>query len=190
MKNLDPDQKVEFGAAIKEASNAGIILFNSLRDKEMTNRDDWLPLYHNEVIRIGSATRWGDKDERSKKGLSNYLFPGKDIPLTRGPELVSGSSLATAFAAGLAALIIYTTRVLPLLDVDLSVEAKAKLKSVTSREEIERIFKLLGGTQATGDASDLYVNPGEYFPSDPQADRAEKGDVELLKDFLKRLRVL
>ncbi|RSL54066.1 hypothetical protein CEP54_010073 [Fusarium duplospermum] len=73
------EQKTGLMDAIQKAYNKGIILSSSLNDKEVTLVRNWLLVKLTEVIRVGSATKWGDKTDFSKRESANYLFPGQDL---------------------------------------------------------------------------------------------------------------
>jgi hypothetical protein len=192
-KDSTTEQINLFTEAIQKASGAGIILLNSLNDTEMTTIDELFPIRLPEIIRVGSATKWGEKAESSKRGAANYLFPGQEIPLanTDGEnEVVSGSSIATAFAAGLAGLIIYAARALPCIDFNLSSSEKEKLATASTRAGMERVFKVLGGKPNETTARDLFVELGTHFPKDPDKEADEGGKAQVLKSFLTRLLLL
>src|SRR3954464_7564907 len=136
-------QRDEFESAILAAAKNKIILFNSLNDKKTADINNFFPLCYTEVIRIGSANDYGDKADFSKRGAAHYLFPGVAVKFskTNGKEKgteeeekgMNGSSLATAFAAGLAGLIIYTARALVSVDNGLTETDLEKLKDVETR---------------------------------------------------------
>ncbi|KAI0535187.1 hypothetical protein GGR58DRAFT_480213 [Xylaria digitata] len=194
-----PEEAKEFEEAIQNAWNKGIILLNSMNDKEMTLLNEWYPLSLKEVIRVGSATKWGEKAEQNRRGSANYLFPGEEITL--GPtsdvansdgsggekEVANGSSLSTAFAAGLMGLIIYASRALRHLDEGLGQWDMKKLEKVTSRESTERVFKVLGGKPHEINAVDLFVELGSNFPKDPERDADDQGRIPVLKSFITKL---
>ncbi|KAF2105899.1 hypothetical protein BDV96DRAFT_638522 [Lophiotrema nucula] len=185
-------QKLEFRTAIEDASRNGRILMGSLNDNEAaSNIADFFPLnMSKEVIRIGSATKWEDKADTTRAGHAHYLFPGRDIPFT-DPEgdlkNASGSSLATAYASGLAGLIIYAARALPLVDHDLSEKERKDLNEVVKREGVERIFKLLAGSPNKHEPEDLIVKSGSHFPKDAAREAMEYGKAVMLKSFFTKL---
>ncbi|KAL7939080.1 hypothetical protein V8C35DRAFT_285649 [Trichoderma chlorosporum] len=186
-KEAASEQTEAFRKAIQEANHAGIILLNSLNDREMTIIDDLLPTSYNEIIRIGSATKWGKKSESNKQGDAHYLFPGQEIPIKNSEgenEMVSGSSVATAFAAGLAALIIYAARALICIDETLNDNEKQCLRAVASRKGIEQVFKLLGGKPDDTSPQDIYVGLGKYFAGDLSPDAGMATEAQSLKSFL------
>ncbi|KAF6821779.1 hypothetical protein CMUS01_11342 [Colletotrichum musicola] len=199
-KTATDDQKESFKAAIQDASKHGITLLSSLNDREMTMLSEWYPVSLPEVIRVGSATKWGEKAESSKRRSAHYLFPGKDIPLPATAdgsgdgdgevEVVSGSSLATAFAAGLAGLIIYTSRALSCLDGTLSATEIQRLGTANTRVGMERIFKVLGGKPNETQAVDLFVELGSHFSRNPEREAEENGKNQFLRSFLTRLLLL
>ncbi|RMJ17997.1 hypothetical protein CDV36_002316 [Fusarium kuroshium] len=194
-KMVPVEQRTNFKNAIQKASNKGIILLSSLNDKEMTSIKNWLPVNLNQVIKVGSATKWGDKAEFSKRKSANYLFPGQDIPLpsTIGSaggnekEVASGSSLATAFAAGLAGLIIYTGRALSCLHSGLSTNEKEHLNTIATHPSIERVFRSLAGKPNTVSAVDIFVELGSHFPKDPDREADEGGKAQVLWSFFTKV---
>ncbi|KAI1126077.1 hypothetical protein F5Y10DRAFT_294016 [Nemania abortiva] len=194
--DMDEQQKTDFKTAIHEADRAGIVLLGSLNDKEQSVLRDWYPVSLNEVIRIGSATKWGEKAEPNRRGHACYLFPGEDIPLRAPPgpntdggqdEMASGSSLATAFAAGLAGLIIYASRASQHLDPDYAPKGSTKL---IHRDGIEQAFKYLGGKPTEVTATDLFVELGSHFPKNPKKDADIHGQCQIRPqiDFVRAYR--
>ncbi|UKZ55066.1 hypothetical protein TrVGV298_008883 [Trichoderma virens] len=179
-------QTEAFKRAIQNASSKNIILLSSLNDMEMTMLEEWYPIRLYEVIRVGSATKWGEKTESGNNRRSNYLFPAKDISLPAPDgsgdeaELISGSSVATAFAAGLAGLIIYAGRALSYLSPD----DHQRLAIADTRDKIMRAFNVLSGRPHESLPTDLFVGLGAHFPKDPERDADENGRVQVLSSFL------
>lgn len=106
-------EKTEFEKLVKEiVDGRKAILFGSLPDlgpnKTAASRS---PVGLDGVIKISSATKAGNVVEDNLHQHSDFLLPGDDIENSRG-ELVRGSSFATAYAAGLAALVLSSFRVL------------------------------------------------------------------------------
>jgi hypothetical protein len=105
----------ELDDALEKAANKGIIMFCATRDlgHDATKDDKVYPRASNSkgIKSVGAALPSGDRWEYVKEQV-DYLFPGVDIfPSTSssGEEQKkneNGSSLATALAAGLAALIL------------------------------------------------------------------------------------
>lgn len=103
---LNPDHTA-FKNLLDKAANKNILLFASMPDRGLEEQSkDRYPLSHNKVIRIAAATQAGDISEQNLYHNPEFLFPGEEIHLPGLTEPVSGSSVATAIASGLAALIL------------------------------------------------------------------------------------
>ncbi|KAL6831797.1 hypothetical protein V8C40DRAFT_159755 [Trichoderma camerunense] len=99
-------------SAINDAKNNNILMFCSTSDHGSTSSDNYYPAKTAECIRIGAATALGDKCTWVPEQY-DYLLPGKNLPFQWKRQdgvsswYESGSSLATALAAGLAGLLLY-----------------------------------------------------------------------------------
>jgi hypothetical protein len=113
----------ELEEAIKLAASRNILMFCSASDNLEANAKDSLPYgaAPHYLWRIGAADAYGRSGKVVEaKHEINYFFPGKNVmpafdPRSKNPsevESVDGSSVATAFAAGLASLIKYCPSVL------------------------------------------------------------------------------
>ncbi|KAI1124133.1 hypothetical protein F5Y10DRAFT_280401 [Nemania abortiva] len=122
----DADLK-DLGHAIKRALDAGILVFCAASDAGNFSDEEYpYDFDRNRIIRIGAATDDGRPWERSgdTKALS-FIFPGCSV-VSRNARLESavpshfrentGSSVATALAAGLAALILHCVRLAAILN--------------------------------------------------------------------------
>lgn len=103
-----------FRQCIRRANDKGIVMFCAASDIGSVQRssDDYdIPAnFAGDVIRIGAATVQGDKSRATGGQPLDFYLPGEGISLGPGvpsDQLGCGSSLATAAAAGLAALIQY-----------------------------------------------------------------------------------
>ncbi|KAB2568871.1 hypothetical protein DBV05_g12452 [Lasiodiplodia theobromae] len=104
-------------AAINKAVNQNILLFCAANDQ--ISDDESYPGYiTREQFKIGAATEFKKAWEGTGEIPVNYILPGKDVIMER-PELdvpldkctkATGSSISTALAAGLAALILYCVK--------------------------------------------------------------------------------
>jgi len=101
--------------AIAAAENQNILMFCSASDHGSTSSDNCYPASSKKCIRIGAATVFGDKCSWVPDQY-DFLLPGKNIPFKWECQdgvsswYESGSSLATALAAGLAGLLLYCDR--------------------------------------------------------------------------------
>ena len=127
--NAEDIQRLE--DAIVVARRAQIILFASLSDdRPHPDKSAYPACMSSDVIRIGAATKEGDPFPGIRAKDADHLFPGVDIPYDFNDrhDLVTGSSVATALAAGLASLLIYCVR------------AVGTTTRVT-RQDIQRMFE-------------------------------------------------
>lgn len=105
------DGAEDFKKAV-EAAAGNALIFSSLREAEGSLViEDFYPVSCTRVFRIGSATRSGNLAKSFSGDLNNvhFILPGREVQLRwRGDSKeINGSSLATALASGLAALILY-----------------------------------------------------------------------------------
>ncbi|QMW44232.1 hypothetical protein G4B11_007652 [Aspergillus flavus] len=124
---LDDSRKVESGqrfttaSAYKDENETGfsdlitknskkVIFSGSLMDKgPEAEVKDYAPVGIDGVIKIGSATLYGQQAERNLYAQTDFLLPGEDVQMRNGNK-ASGSSFSTAYAAGLAALVLSCLR--------------------------------------------------------------------------------
>lgn len=103
----------ELTDAVKRAAGKNILMFCSTGDMGQCTNGRIFPACLDDVFRIGAADASGEKRAATELD-SHYLLPGEDLQ-TETPSYiqsaetsrVSGSSLATALASGLAALLLY-----------------------------------------------------------------------------------
>lgn len=125
--------------ALKRAENKNIIMFCASQDSEYVGHRDPYPATNcnsKALKRIGSAGIYGERSEYVKPKDIDYLFPGE---IAMSPDKVcSGSSAATALAAGLAGLILWCCALLQRREGVEESDGKAKHKNVN--KETERNF--------------------------------------------------
>lgn len=104
----------EIEKAIQEAAKEGILMFCAAADDGPEGKKTF-PAASNEkkIFRIGAANENGNVWECVGKQEIDYIFPGQNIVQERyketplkACETLTGSSVATAIAAGLAALVL------------------------------------------------------------------------------------
>lgn len=112
--------KANFDAAVRRARDKGILMFCSASDQG--NFPDYTYPYHanpGSMFRIGAATKDGTVPDFVKNGNDiSFVFPGREVALSDGADIDkfegvtshTGSSIATALAAGLAAIIMECVR--------------------------------------------------------------------------------
>lgn len=95
-------------------------------------------------IRVGAATATGERCAYVHENEIDCLFPGDTVPFIRGSgtplTYVSGSSVATALAAGMAALLLYCNRLAAGPGEEATAAADAELHS---RSGIRKAFRAM-----------------------------------------------
>jgi hypothetical protein len=106
----------ELQHVVNIATLVGITVLGSATGEGYVNEEAW-PANFDSVLSIGAAKLTGKETEESIRDSVKYMFPGKDILVSTsflGSEPwkseVSGTSFATAVAAGVASLILACRR--------------------------------------------------------------------------------
>ncbi|KAI9773356.1 MAG: hypothetical protein M1840_007571 [Geoglossum simile] len=104
--------------AIRDASAKDIVILSSTADEGVQEARDAIRKadISTDVFTIAACDRWGNLLDRSQKVGYDYRFVGNDVqvgqvPFLKSPESISGSSVATAIAAGTASLILACCRI-------------------------------------------------------------------------------
>jgi hypothetical protein len=145
------DDVEDFRKAIKAASDKGIIMFCAFSDQGNVHKDNCFPSAFDSTLTIGAATALGSPCTWVNTENVAFLLPGEHITIDRNAEESvkpeSGSSIATALAAGLASLLLYIAQ---LVDAQLYPELRKP-------EKMKKAFERLG-------VKDKYVQVYEKFP--------------------------
>lgn len=174
MKDIEELEK-----AITSASRRNILMFCSASDLGNNAKKDQSQNYPykckpDKIFQIGAATASGKGWEWIGHGEVDYIFPGEKLLLQKRlgsdslPESLSGSSLATALAAGLAALILYCTEVHSHQDMVL----------LRNHERMKEAFNAVG-------VSDKYVLVWETFEISHEEMRCS--EEKILENIVKKL---
>jgi hypothetical protein len=109
-------------AAIGNARKEGIVVFCSTADKGYIMQDVWPAKYaksHDCIFPVAACNAHGRLTEYSNETDAQYTFQGEDIlasngngPIGEAERRVSGSSVATAIATGVASLVLGCYRIL------------------------------------------------------------------------------
>ncbi|KAI1129289.1 hypothetical protein F5Y10DRAFT_157680 [Nemania abortiva] len=99
--------KQEFKNHVIEAGKKAL-LFAALPDEEV-RLDEVAPVGLRGVIKIGSANRYGQASPENTHVSPDFILPGEDVDIGSAKKR-KGSSYATAFASGLAAMVLCILR--------------------------------------------------------------------------------
>ncbi|KAI9779172.1 MAG: hypothetical protein M1839_007707 [Geoglossum umbratile] len=168
--------------AIELAAKSDILLFCSANDQG-NQKDKCYPANcdSKKIFRIGAATTAGDKWKWVGEGQVDYIFPGEKVlvepqhsALIQKCKLVSGSSIATAIAAGLAALIMYIVEA----------ENPKNLAAMRSHEQMKAAFTAAGA--ATGPSP--YIMVWDHFSTAPTVkNRKLENEKEIIEWLANKL---
>lgn len=105
------DDMEDLRQAVAKAAEQDILMFGSTSDQGNATKDNCFPAAFPSCIKIGSATDTGEPLAWVNPDKIDFLLPGKEVPLIDDDSKLrsteSGSSVATAAAAGLAGLLIF-----------------------------------------------------------------------------------
>jgi hypothetical protein len=137
--------KAEFEEVVRNAvSKDKAIFFGSLPDRgpnKIVSR--YAPVGLEGVVKISSASSSGSVTAENMLQKYDFLLPGEEIRDSKN-EVARGSSFATAYAAGLAALILYSIKALEVLgDYPQSQLPSEALMVAKKAAGMKRIFEIL-----------------------------------------------
>lgn len=149
----------KFVELIKTAvSSKKVILFGSLPDKGPAGKTpDYAPVGLRGVIKIGSATPYGQASKENEFANSDFTLPDEEI--TMEGKGVHGSSFSTAYASGLAALILCCLKAHKELKHPFTAdeapdpnygEKTKRLEKAMTFEGMREIFKVLSHDEVKG----------------------------------------
>jgi hypothetical protein len=193
-------------SAIEAAASAGILMFCAANDQGIV-RDKSFPAAcgrTKHLFKIGAAEangavwKWvGNQDD------VDFIFPGhnvvkerpNDAPLEKCRTL-TGSSVATAIAAGFAALVLYCVQ-LGALHTQASNQQQTQgvnavtmddFKAIKGHERMKEAFLAIGTSQASGNK---YVEVWEVFgPAAKKAEGVARGKrIDIVTDVARRLKM-
>lgn len=150
MSHTLPNTTDNLKDAVKLAKDNNIVMFSSRGDRG-ANREKVYPADHDGVIFILFFTNFGRPTESTETN-AHYFFQGENVSIPAEPSYLesqkhaSGSSVATALAAGVASLVLSCRRL------------------VNKKQNMDRIQMVTNVFQAmTAGDKDRYVKPWEVF---------------------------
>ncbi|EXA41585.1 hypothetical protein NW756_010087 [Fusarium oxysporum] len=161
----DDRERQDLENAVVEAANANILMFCSARDKGAHNAPTYPSNATGKIFTIGAANSSGASvDYVGNASELSYTFPGDKVEVDSGrtpPEIVDGSSVATALAAGLAALILYCIQVRIFLAKDYEKQkAREAYKKVKQHEGMVKAFDAI---ETTKESNHKFLKVWEVF---------------------------
>jgi hypothetical protein len=153
----DEDERRCLDNAINEAANADILMFCSASDRGAKQIATYPAKATGKIFTIGAATASGAADPWvGNLGTISFTFPGNKVETDGGPggdtkgKEITGSSVATALAAGLAALVLYCVQVRLLLAPEHERQkARRDVQALKKHDHMMRAFKDIGTTEAS-----------------------------------------
>ncbi|KAF5597985.1 intracellular serine protease [Fusarium pseudoanthophilum] len=183
----DDRERQDLENAVVEAANANILMFCSARDKGAHNAPTYPSKATTKIFTIGAANSSGASvDYVGNASELSYTFPGDKVEVDSGPsrkappEIVDGSSVATALAAGLAALILYCIQVRVFLAKD-SEKQKAR-EDYRKVKQHEWMVKAFDAIETTKESNHKFLKVWEMFGK-----CVEQKDQKPQGEWLKRL---
>ncbi|KAI9793750.1 MAG: hypothetical protein M1833_000696 [Piccolia ochrophora] len=191
-------------AAIEAAAKAGILMFCAANDQGIS-RDESFPSAcggTKHLFKIGAAEASGVAWKWVQMTDVDFIFPGhnvvkdrpKDAPLDKCRTL-TGSSVATAIAAGLSALVLYCIQVGAINMEDSSQQQGQKYNAIKRKDyedikaydRMKEAFLAIGTSQ---DSGNKYIEVWHTFENAPKkAVGAEKEKrLEIITELAERLK--
>ncbi len=180
----DDSEKKHFKSLVAEAVGKGLILLASVMDKDSTYQTkDYAPVSFDGVIRICSSDVYGTISGENKYAKPDFLLPGRQLKLPFGRK-ATGSSFSTAYAAGLAALVLYCLDAhVKLADGDKVAERRRE--QARSCKGMRAIFKTFSKDQSDNKDEGLFMRPytilkGKFGKSEEELARAASEIAEAM----------
>lgn len=178
----DPGVKAAFDQAIYKAQAAGAVMFCATMDMGSFHDDSYpYAAAPNHVFRIGAATADGLKASFSTSDDNiDFILPGHDVVLNNmfsddlgrplpESEAIAGSSVSTALAAGLAAVVIECVRLGAIYTAETkqfdrgAMIKREDVMRIRSKEAMKYAFDSISVHRRTG-TNARYIDVWDTFP--------------------------
>lgn len=183
----DEEERRLLDLAIGTAASENILLFCSASDKGAKSSETYPSKATKKIFTIGAATSSGMADPWvGNLGNINFTFPGTKVEMD-GPRTddsssreVSGSSIATALAAGLAGLVLYCVQVRLLLATDHEKQkARRDFQLLKQHDFMMKALKDIGTTE---ESNHKFIEVWEVFGK--KVEEKERYDQERWLDLI------
>lgn len=169
-RTQDQTAIADLEAAIREAATNKILMFCSASDEGVgENLLSYPYKASSDIIKIGAADVNGKLfDKVGDTSTVSFFLPGKEVEgegltdaVVSKIQYLTGSSVSTALAAGLAALILYCAQARYLLArEDLREKARRDYELLKTHDKMREAFREIGTTDASGQK---YIKVWEVF---------------------------
>ncbi|KAL6906988.1 hypothetical protein GGI43DRAFT_380509 [Trichoderma evansii] len=183
----DEEERRLLDLAIGTAANENILLFCSASDKGAKSSETYPSKATKKIFTIGAATSSGMADPWvGNLGNINFTFPGTKVEMDglrtddSSSREVSGSSIATALAAGLAGLVLYCVQVRLLLSTDQEKQkARRDFQLLKQHDYMMKALKDIGTTE---ESNHKFIEVWEVFGK--KVEEKERYDQERWLDLI------
>ncbi|KAH8131127.1 hypothetical protein FP744_10007985 [Trichoderma asperellum] len=183
----DEEERRLLDFAIGTAANENILLFCSASDKGAKSSETYPSKATKKIFTIGAATSSGMADPWvGNLGNINFTFPGTKVEMDglrtddSSSREVSGSSIATALAAGLAGLVLYCVQVRLLLATDHEKQkARRDFQLLKQHDYMMKALKDIGTTE---ESNHKFIEVWEVFGK--KVEEKERYDQERWLDLI------
>ncbi|KGO44383.1 Peptidase S8/S53, subtilisin/kexin/sedolisin [Penicillium expansum] len=176
----------ELERAIKEAEKQGILMFCSASDKGAHQGDTYPSKPIKSIFTIGAATAAGRRDaivgDMTKVDyiLPGTLVEGEEIPdsVVKNVKYFTGSSVATALAVGLAALILYCAQIRMMR----AKEEKGQYKLESGHfDQLKKHDKMKQAFDNIGTTNDNYLEVWKVFQKSTKDFESQTADAKFAR---------
>jgi len=162
--------------AVKRAANNNIVIICSTADQGLVTQEVWPAMYsirpENSIIPIAATSANGRLMEYSSETFAHYTLQGENVTPTPSPDAkivqrqVSGSSVATAMATGVASLVLACHRIANAIP-----GCSTKMSKSPNQTVIKEMFKHKLCIRTSTDDSPKHwpIKPEKVFPTKEDA---------------------
>ncbi|KAK4209225.1 intracellular serine protease [Rhypophila decipiens] len=186
----DEGERRELEDAISKAEKANILMFCSAADQGAKQTDTYPSRATRRIFTIGAAGPSGETNSWvGDPEKVNFTFPGDRVEImdktpSNTTREISGSSVATALAAGFCALLLYCVQVRLLTAREAEKDqVRSEFAALKRHEEMLKAFRTIG---VSPESHGKFITVWEFFgPAGNERDRYE--DPERLIDVISKI---
>lgn len=189
-------------SAIEDAAKAGILMFCAANDQDDAVDDSFPAACRTKrLFRIGAAEAHGQVWKwMGENNNIDFIFPGHDevkerpgqAPLDRCSTVLTGSSVATAIAAGYAALVLYCMQLAALSsrqpDQSVNVITMNDFNAMKGHLRMAEAFQAIGTTYQSGNKYIEVWNVFGHAAAKAAENPAANVKLEIVREVAQRLK--